>query len=260
MGTAIRDVSRIDRYETAYSASLGFEAVQVRHRQDTVLERLRRHRPAQVLEVGCGADPLVARALADPDVSSSLTRWIAVDPVCAFLDATEAAGDGDGRVVAVEGFIEDEAADLARRFGPPDLVVCASLLHEIDDPLDLLGTLASLCGPETVVHVSVPNAYSLHRRLARAMGLIGDEHEMSGRNHLLEQRQVFDTASLSRLVGLSGLEVVDSGGILLKPFTHSQMLELPFLDERMLDGLAALGAEMPELASEIWVEARPAGT
>jgi hypothetical protein len=64
---------------------------------------------------------------------------------------------------------------------------------------------------------------------------------------------VFDLESLNRLVSQSRLEVVESGGYFLKPFTHQQMSALPFLDDRMLDGLMRLGAELPDLASEIYV-------
>jgi hypothetical protein len=45
----------------------------------------------------------------------------------------------------------------------------------------------------------------------------------------------------------------------MKPFTHRQMQELVdsgFLSEDILKGLALLGESLPQLCSEIWINAR----
>ena len=54
-------------------------------------------------------------------------------------------------------------------------------------------------------------------------------------------------------------EVVESGGYLLKPFTHAQMQGLVdggTIDRTMLKGLHELGRKFPALASAIYVNAR----
>jgi hypothetical protein len=113
-----------------------------------------------------------------------------------------------------------------------------------------------------VVHVNVPSAGSLHRRLAVAMGLISDPAEESETQRLLQQRHVYDAAELEQELVDAGFRIRRRGSILVKPFTHAQMQRLVddgFLTPQLLDGLDRLADQLPELGSEIWVDAEPAG-
>jgi hypothetical protein len=103
----------------------------------------------------------------------------------------------------------------------------------------------------------VSNAYSLHRRLAAESGLIDDVHDLSERNRDLAQYRVFDLDSLRAVVTAAGFAPHEAGGICLKPFTNAQMAQvLPLLPTDVLRGLERLGRQLPELASEIYVNAR----
>ena len=109
---------------------------------------------------------------------------------------------------------------------------------------------------DALVHVNVPNAASLHRRLAKAMGLIQELEALSERNVELQQHRVYSLATLQRDLQAAGLRPVEDGGILLKPFTHAQMSTMvEALGSDILAGLAVLGRELPELSSEIFVNA-----
>jgi hypothetical protein len=93
------------------------------------------------------------------------------------------------------------------------------------------------------------------------MGLLADVHQQSARGATLQQRVVYDAASLRHEVERAGFRVVDSGGILLKPFEHTRMLaamEAGILTTAHLDAYAALGEQLPALASEIWVHLQTA--
>ena len=128
-------------------------------------------------------------------------------------------------------------------------------LHEVDDEQALLDAIGRVLSSNGILHVNVPNATSLHRRLARAMGLIGDEHELTARNRALEQYRIYDRDSLVGLLSSSGFEIESTGGYFMKPFTHSQMETLGFLSEAMIEGLYDLGCEYADLAAEIYVNA-----
>jgi 2-polyprenyl-3-methyl-5-hydroxy-6-metoxy-1,4-benzoquinol methylase len=159
----------------------------------------------------------------------------------------------------VPGFFEDAAPAVVAKSGKFDLILVAGLLGEVEEPGAILAAAREAVAPGGIIHVNVPNAFSLHRRLARAMGLIADEHAMSDRNRALAQHRNYDAASLRRDVEAAGLRVVEDGGYFLKPFTHAQMEGLgDLLTEPMLDGLWKMGREMPDLASEIYVNAVPA--
>jgi hypothetical protein len=91
------------------------------------------------------------------------------------------------------------------------------------------------------------------------MNLVSDTHQRSERNESLGQPRVFDRASLEAMITEAGFSVAQGGGYFIKPFTHAQMAALPFLEQRLIEGLNRLGGELPELASEIYCVAIPAG-
>ena len=137
------------------------------------------------------------------------------------------------------------------------MVICSGLLHEVPSEKELLRAIREVMGDTTLLHANVPNSESLHRRLAKAMGLISNTKAISQRNATLSQPRVYDMHILKADVQEIGLSVVEEGGYLVKPFTHGQMEKVvPVIGEQILDGLFQLGKEIPELASEIFVEAR----
>lgn len=245
---------QLGRYSDAYLSGYDFEKVMVRARQNAMLTFL----PADtktVVEVGCGADLLAHRLPEDHDIS----HWIIVEPDEGFVALARDRVSAMPFVTLIEGRMEDSVATaIATAGGRVDVVVCSSVLHEVSEPLALLRACREVLRPNGRVPINVPNAQSLHRRLAVAAGLIEDVYAPSERNIALAQRAVFDRASLDALVTAAGFEAVDRGGYLLKPFTHKQMADLSFIDDRLLTGLERLGAELPDLASEIFTVGVPA--
>lgn len=136
------------------------------------------------------------------------------------------------------------------------MIICSCVLHEVERPAQLLEAIVKVCNERTIVHINVPNAYSLHRILAVESGLISDVHEMSERNNILQQTSVFDMESLTKLVESCGMECLCKGGYFLKPFTHGQMyqmLQSGIIDEKILDGLYYAGKKIRKLGSEIFI-------
>jgi hypothetical protein len=243
----------IGAYASAYLADYGFEQVLVGFRQRVIMQRLRRHRPAVVLEIGCGADLLYAGYLAE---AQPVECWMIVEPSDRW--AAQARAAKLPGLVVVEGFME-ESIDKVRRLlpRPPDLVISSSVLQEVPSAGMLLSAIREVMDCNSLLHVNVPNARSLHRRLALAMGLIPALTTLSDRNRLLQQYRVFDFESLEQELAHVGLRVVDRGGCLVKPFTHAQMESVaPILGEAVIEGLHQLAIAEPEMACEIFAEAR----
>jgi 2-polyprenyl-3-methyl-5-hydroxy-6-metoxy-1,4-benzoquinol methylase len=237
-------------YAVQYRA-LPFEPLQAAFRRRLVLERVAHHAPRRLLEIGCGELPLF---LDLPGVETTV-----IEPTPAFAgNARRLAADRRG-VTVVEALAEQVPADSLG--GTFDVVVLSCLLHEVPDPHLLLTATRHFCGPRTVLHVNVPNARSLHRLLAVAMGLIPHPASESDTQRTMQQRGVYDAAGLERQLEAAGFTVRDRGSIFVKPFTHAQMQQLVddgFLTRQMLDGLDALAGMLPELGSELWVDAEPA--
>ncbi len=249
----MKRTEHIAAYEAEYLNDYGFESECVRARQQIVLELIREIEPRTVVEVGCGID------LIFPHVNeSTITRWVIVEPAVAHVEAARDALSNEPRCSIVAGFLEESEAEI-RAWLPngADLVLCSSLLHEIGDSSRILESCKALLSSSGMFHVNVPNVLSFHRRLARAMGLIKSEYEPSQRNVRLDQPHLFDRATLRALLESNGFEVVSEGGYLIKPFTHTQMESIKsILTEDILRGLWLLGREHPELACEIFVNAR----
>ncbi len=233
-------------YERAYLAS-DFEPVQARMRKRMLLTMLDALAPRRVLEVGCGTDALYAHW-------PHFDRFVVIEPVTGFAEKARRGAAGDGRITIIEGFVETAASMLVSEVF--DLILVSGLLHEVSDPVAVLLGLQPLCRPNTVVHLNVPNAYSLHRLLALEMGLIEDIQTLSDRQKALQQQRTFEMGSLVSLCEMCGFTVTEKGSYFIKPFMHSQMAALHaegVLNECMLDGLYRLERHLPGLGSEIYV-------
>lgn len=244
---------RAAKYQAAYLADYGFESVMVHYRRALLLERLREYRPARVVEIGCGPELLYEEWLKQ---GGSAESWIIVEPAEQF--AEHARNSGLPNLTVMQAFFEDTVPQIKQHMpAGPDLVICSSLLHEVPSEKALLAAIHDVMGPDSLLHLNVPNSESLHRRLAKAMGLIADTKALSQRNVSHAQPRVYDMPTLKADLAAAGLVVFADGGYLIKPFSHAQMEKTtPIIGEPVIDGLFRLGREMPELASEIYVEAR----
>lgn len=241
------------RYSDAYLSDYDFERKMVRVRQSATI-RLLPPTARKVVEVGCGADVL-AECVAD---GRGITHWVIVEPDRQFVAAVADRVSRLPFATLIQGAIQDSVPDvLARAEGSADVVICSSLLHELDNPSSVLQACREILSEDGRLLVNVPNATSLHRRLAVPMGLMDTVYARSARNDALNQPRVFDATSLRELVSSAGFQVIAEGGYFLKPFTHAQMAELPFLDDNMLEGLRQLGTELSDLASEIYLVGTP---
>jgi hypothetical protein len=235
-------------YTEKYTAA-PFEPIQAEYRRKLVIKQITKRAPRHLVEVGCGLHPLFT--------SVPIETWCTVvEPTQAFASNARALAVNYPNATILETFVEN----CQKLPDPCDMIVASGLLHEVDDPKRLLEALKLFCGPETVVHVNVPNAFSLHRLLAVAMGLISEPDVPSDSQVKLQQRgTTYSMASLERQMLGARFAVFEKGTSFVKPFTHAQMqflVEAGFMDQRMLDGLDKLTTWLPDLGSELWVNAR----
>ncbi len=244
--------NRIIHYQDNYLNQYDFEVQMVKYRRKLVLERLNAYQPRVVVEVGCGSELLYQHYL---QAEGAVDQWVIVEPGSEFYGI--ASKSGLQNLVTIQGFFEDAISQInALLSKPPDMIIIASVLHEVASPRELLRAAKKIMDRQSVLHVNVPNSTSFHRMLAKSMGLINDLQAFSARNLELMQHRVYDAASLRVDMEAIGLAVVSEGGYLVKPFTHAQMQTIfPQLGEAVLDGLYQLGKAHPELASEIYLEA-----
>lgn len=242
----MRDIAK---YTDDYNQP-NFEDYQVEFRRKKILEIIDKYKPQTILEIGCGMEPLFQF------LNYKFEKYVIVEPSEVFYGNAVKKADKDKRIICHKKYFGIDHIEFNLEF---DMIICSSLLHEVDRPQELLDAIRNICTENTVVHINVPNANSFHRLLAKKMGLIKDEHEMSERNLLYQQHEVFDTASLAVLLAQTGFEVVESGGYFVKPFTHDQMYQMMknnIIDEKVLDGLYLMTEYLPDLASEIYINCK----
>ena len=108
---------------------------------------------------------------------------------------------------------------------PFDLVLALHVLEHVDQPLDILNLMKKWIKPSGEIIILVPNKNSIHRLLAKEMGLIENLDDLSPRDHLVGHQRVYDIEALKADVKKVGFEVSKECGFFLKPLPNSMMLD-----------------------------------
>ena len=186
-----------------------------------------------VLELGC-ATGLMTSLLAPAGVAIT-----GIERSVEYLALARA------RSLSNSTFIEADLAtyETTDRF---DHVLATNLLDEFDDPTWLLRRIAGWLAPRGLLHATVPNPDSIHRLAAIAEGMIDDTSVLSERAVRFGTCRVWPADAFRDLAAASGLEVVATGGVTLKPYPNAVMARLP---QAALDGLARAAELLPDYAA-----------
>ncbi len=133
-----------------------------------------------------------------------------------------------------------------------DIVIVGALDH-VDGPVTFLSKLVSMLAPGGAIHIVVPNALSMHRRLGVKMGLLTAHGELNDRDRWVGRLRVYGPATLRRDVESAGLSITSFDGIFLKPLATGQ---ISTLGQEMLDALFEIGRELPDWCNHIYVRAQ----
>jgi SAM-dependent methyltransferase len=226
-----------------------FEQIQVQYRRKKVLEILDKYKPQSILEVGCGRDSIVNYI-----ESEIYETFCIVEPISEFLKV--AISQKSNKIHSFNDCIENVKELKNYHF---DFIIISGLLHEVIEPLKILRGIFEISYSDTVVHVNVPNANSIHRLLAKEMGIIDSIYQFSDMQKIMQQHYTFDFESLKKLCSDAGFQCIEQGSLLIKPFTHLQMqklLDLEVVDQKVIDGFYNLTNYFPENGSEIYLNLR----
>ena len=219
-----------------YDSSKDFDYHLIRYNFRFMQDRLRGPR---ILEMGCANGVMTERLSA---------HFPAVDVV-----------DGS------EIYLKDVSNRLRKRkniryfhslfesFAPVDRynsIIMARVLEHLIDPVRMLRTVAEWLEPNGQVHIVVPNALSLHRRIGVAMGLIPSCDSLDERDLQVGHKRVYGIETIRTDVESAGLVVRDLAGIFLKPLSNAQMEKW---EGKILDALFEVGKDLPNYCAEIYV-------
>ncbi len=241
-------------YAQKYLVEMDFERHLITGRQDRCLEFLAEHRPGTLLEVGCGPDLLIDRF---DLAASSIETWAVVEPSFYADRIAERMATSD-KLALTRGYVEDQIEAIrAHAPGGYDAVLLSGLLHETEQPANMLSAAYAVLREGGHLFVSVPNARSFHRLLAVEMGLMESATELSDRNVQLGQPIVYSRETLAPLIAAAGFSDASFSGYMFKPFSNGQMAQvIEAIGDDVVAGLNRLGKLFPDNAAEIAIVAR----
>jgi ubiquinone/menaquinone biosynthesis C-methylase UbiE len=195
----------------------------------------------KVIELGCGKGNVTEK------LAQKCQKLIVVDAAEANIAITSNRLKERSNVEFCNSLWQDfdyAAADIS------DIVFFMGLQYlDHEETLLVLRKIRHFLTPQGRLHVVVPNAKSLHRRIAYCMNLIKDVHELSERNQLLGHARVYDKEMLFDELKECSFDVLHWEGIFLKPLPNDMMASL---DKRVIYGLYEIGRELPDYCAHIY--------
>ena len=238
------------KYEEEYK-KLPFEKYQIEYRRKKVIELIQLSHPQTVLEIGCGLFPLFESV-------REVEKWVVVEPTISFYENAMAQKGDNENVIIYQDCLENLVDTIENTRMKIDYIVCGCLLHELEKPENMLEAIWKIADDDTIIHVNVPNAKSIHRLLAKEMGLIDDIYQQSAVQIKMQQSNtIYNIDSLKNICKKQGFDIFESGSYFIKPFTHAQMqrcMDNDIFDETLLDGLYKLEKFLQGYGSEIYVQ------
>ena len=105
-----------------------------------------------------------------------------------------------------------------------DVVTMLNILEHVNDPINVLQKASSFLTDDGVLVVQVPNALGVNRTIARIMGTLIDEYELSPYDiNVVGHRRSYDINLLVKEISSAGLKVISTGGIFYKMLSTPQM-------------------------------------
>lgn len=208
------------------------------YRYQVVWERLT---GPKILEVGVG--------------HADITNWLSEDPgfEITSIDGSQSVLDHAAekvshpeRVTFIHTYFEEfESDDMF-----DDILITNSLEH-VDHPTSVLNHVKKFLKPTGRIHITVPNAMSIHRMLGKEMGQLEEETDLNSHDIKVGHQRVYTLGHLKADVFHADLNIIHTDGIILKPFSNLQMNTL--LDDKIIQGLFDVGRRLPKLAAEIYL-------
>ncbi|MBI4834621.1 MAG: class I SAM-dependent methyltransferase [Planctomycetes bacterium] len=129
-------------------------------------------------------------------------------------------------------------------------IIMSSILEHVANPVKLLKRVKRWLAPHGRIHLIVPNAHSLHRRIGKAMGLIKRLDQLQKQDYLIGHRRYYSLMALQTDIKKAGLKTGIIEGVFLKPLSNQQMMGW---DKETLDAFYEIGKEIPEYCAQLYL-------
>ena len=141
-----------------------------------------------------------------------------------------------------------------------DLTILSGILHEVENPQELLRSIRDITKPDGLIIVIVTNKLSLHRILGVHRGILQSLDSKTETEIKMQQRHgAYSREELSVELKDAKLELIQISSLFPKLFAHEQMnqlLESKQISMEFLDVMEGLSSELTEFGSELFAVAR----
>jgi 2-polyprenyl-3-methyl-5-hydroxy-6-metoxy-1,4-benzoquinol methylase len=241
----------LNAYKEAYTEKFPYhwdEELLLQAYAKKLVEQLSQQRELRVLSLGIGGQR-VSRTIRE---ELSVSEYHILEGSKDIIDRYRSETFPPPNVTIHHTYFETAEFD-----APFDAIEMGFVLEHVDDPGFILRKFRKLLKPEGLLFVAVPNARSLHRLLGHSAGVLKDLYALSQYDLELGHKRYFDSKTIAQLIHESGYTILEEFGLVLKPLTTSQLLQLA-LDTRIENALIEVGYENPDIANGILLVANTA--
>lgn len=135
-------------------------------------------------------------------------------------------------------------------------IILAHVLEHVEDPVAILRKFGEYLEPGGVMHLAVPNAASLNRRIGFMLGMMSQLDQLGPKDHLVGHRRLYTYEMLHDHVRQAGLQPGVCQGVFLKPLSKAQMAH--WKDE-LIEAFFMIGRDLPAYAMDIYLAVHPKG-
>jgi len=133
-----------------------------------------------------------------------------------------------------------------------DDIMAFYILEHVDDPVLVLMQCKKWLKGNGRIHILVPHAGSLHRRLAVCMGLQERPEELGKSDNIIGHRRVYTIEAMEGDIKKAGLNIAKKSGYGCKLVPNSMMTSW---NSDVLRGIAVLGSDLPiEYSSALYYQ------
>jgi len=232
-----KEKNRLEKIASWYNPqnkNRSVENIHINYLSDVLIPILRGPR---VLEMGCSTGVMTKRLV------KKFPNLTVIDGSKEYIEYTKNLVKANNARFIVSLF---EDFETQKKF---DDIIISHALEHVGDPVFILKKAKSWLKKDGKIHIMLPSAQSLHRRIGQKMGVIKNLEDLTEKERKIGHRRVYSRESLKKDVEKAGLKIIFQQSIFLKPLSASQMQNW---DEKILYALFEIGKELPEYCATLY--------
>lgn len=238
-----KESERLEKIAAHYDPEADWEEIKILLK---TAELIGRHASDKSLALELG----VSTGFMTEQLCAYFENMVCVDGSKSYIDMTKE------RLKAAELKCLNFEVALFEQYEPKQLfpnIIMSHIIEHVEDPVAILTKYKKFLTKDGVMHIAVPNAASLNRRIGFMLGMMDKIDQLSVKDHLIGHRRLYTYEMLLEQVAAAGLNVLVCEGIFLKPLSKGQMAH--WKDE-LIDAFFEIGRELPAYSMDIYLMAQ----